>query len=233
MILTMLSALLLLLASSAAAEIPAFTTWEGHNDAVHSIAVSPDGKTALTGSQDKTLALWKMENGANLAVITGLDLPIRSTVFTPDGKRFISTSWGPVIKVWDAESASPDRDIKSFWKGHAGPVLRAAVSPDGNRLLTGGADGLAKVWDLQSGKVLMTLTAHEAFLGDDSLPGTECRYIQQSCREFGKYRQCTPAHTECLLGVTGAAFTPDGEMALTGGGDGSLKLWDVRGTQAS
>ena len=32
----------------------------GHTDTIHSVALTPDGKWALTGSDDKTARLWEL-----------------------------------------------------------------------------------------------------------------------------------------------------------------------------
>ena len=39
--------------------------FEGHTDAVYSVALSADGRRALSGSQDKTVRLWNTDTGAN------------------------------------------------------------------------------------------------------------------------------------------------------------------------
>jgi len=38
-------------------------TFEGHTDWVSAVAVTPDGRRAVSGSWDQTLRLWDLENG--------------------------------------------------------------------------------------------------------------------------------------------------------------------------
>jgi WD40 repeat protein len=40
---------------------------EGHSGSVRSVAFGPDGKTALSGSDDKIAQLWNLDTGAGSA----------------------------------------------------------------------------------------------------------------------------------------------------------------------
>ena len=53
---------------------------------VRAEAFSQDGKM-LTEFDDKTLHLWDVENGKPLAVLKGLEGPVDSASFSPDGQR--------------------------------------------------------------------------------------------------------------------------------------------------
>jgi WD40 repeat protein len=43
----------------------------GHSSGVTSVAFAPDGKTALSGSQDKTLRLWDLASGREIRKFEG------------------------------------------------------------------------------------------------------------------------------------------------------------------
>ena len=38
---------------------------KGHTDAIYAVGFSPDGARAITGSDDKTLKLWSVPDGAH------------------------------------------------------------------------------------------------------------------------------------------------------------------------
>ncbi|MFM6267558.1 MAG: WD40 repeat domain-containing protein, partial [Dolichospermum sp.] len=46
-------------------------TFEGHNNSVNAIAVTPDGKTVISGSDDKTIKTWDLTTGNKVATFTG------------------------------------------------------------------------------------------------------------------------------------------------------------------
>src|SRR5689334_3901350 len=46
-------------------------TLVGHSDWVQSVAFSPDGRTALSGSSDQTLKLWELATGKEFRTFRG------------------------------------------------------------------------------------------------------------------------------------------------------------------
>jgi WD40 repeat protein len=51
--------------------------------------VAPDGRRAVSGSEDRTLRLWDLASGRALAVFTA-DGSILSCAVTPDGDRVVA-----------------------------------------------------------------------------------------------------------------------------------------------
>jgi len=65
---------------------------QGHTGDVHSVAWSPDGKTLASGSNDKTVKLWKAATGKLLASLQGPTGDVHSVAWSPDGKTLASGS---------------------------------------------------------------------------------------------------------------------------------------------
>jgi len=63
-------------------------TFKGHSKSVSTVAVTADGKRALSVSKDQTLVLWDLVNGHSLATFTG-DAPMTSIGITASGKTII------------------------------------------------------------------------------------------------------------------------------------------------
>ena len=64
----------------------------GHEEQVWSVAVTPDGRRAVSGSQDETVRVWDLETGNVLHTLTGLGGTVWSVAITPDGRRAVSGS---------------------------------------------------------------------------------------------------------------------------------------------
>ena len=59
-------------------------TLDGHTGAVTSVALSQDGRRAISGSSDETLRVWDLENGKCLAQVAVSEM-ITSLGLTPGG----------------------------------------------------------------------------------------------------------------------------------------------------
>jgi predicted Ser/Thr protein kinase len=76
-------------------------TLRGHSDEVYGMAVSPDGKRIVSGSDDKTIKVWDAATGAELMTLVdehGYD--VSSVAFSPDGKTIAAGCWEDSIKLW-------------------------------------------------------------------------------------------------------------------------------------
>jgi hypothetical protein len=118
-------------------------TFTGHSG-VRSVAFAPDGRTALSGSQDGTLKLWDIATGKEIRTFTGHSNWVTSVAFAPDGRTALSGSYDNTLKLWEVAAG---KEIRTF-TGHSGEVESVAFAPDGRSALSGSRDGSLKLWDL-------------------------------------------------------------------------------------
>ena len=93
------------------------------------VAVTPDGRRAVSASDDKTLKVWDLESGRELRTLDGHSADVTGVAVTPDGRRAVSASWDKTLKVWDLESGRELRTLEGHsdagqWRG--GDAGRAA-----------------------------------------------------------------------------------------------------------
>ncbi len=72
----------------------------GHTSRVMSIALSPDGQTLASGSEDETIKIWNLQTGKLLRTLSGHVSPVISVTFSPDGQTLASGGQSGRIKLW-------------------------------------------------------------------------------------------------------------------------------------
>src|SRR5439155_1715354 len=121
-----------------------FYVFEGHKDAIYSLAVSPDGKTLATGSYDQKIKLWNVETDEETKTLSGHNGAVFGLSFRPDGKILASASADRTVKLWDVASGERRDTLSQSLK----EVYTVAFSPDGKRLAAGGVDNRIRVWEI-------------------------------------------------------------------------------------
>jgi len=120
------------------------------------VSFSPDGKTALSGSNDDTLRLLNIANGKTIRVFKGHKGSINCVAFSPDGKTALSASDDSTLRLLNIVNG---KTIRVF-KGHIGLVNCVAFSPDGKTAISGSNDDTLRLWYVSSGETLRVFRGH-------------------------------------------------------------------------
>jgi WD40 repeat protein len=198
---------------------------------VSAVAFSPDGKFALSASEDKTLKLWDTATKKEIRTLTGHQGEVYAAAFSPDGRLAVSGSEDGTVRLWSVTSG---KEICTF-SGHGEAVYAVAFSPDGRFALSGGANGTLKLWDVATVRESWDLQSVARFLNgltQASLLGHlgNLAWIEAAQREMPRIEIPSAGHTFAGNGkaaVNSIAFAPNGNQALSGSADGTLRLWDV------
>ena len=76
------------------------------------MAVTADGKLAVSASEDNTLKVWDLETGRALRTLEGHSDSVSGVAVTADGKRAVSASGDKTLKVWDLETGRALRTLE-------------------------------------------------------------------------------------------------------------------------
>jgi eukaryotic-like serine/threonine-protein kinase len=182
---------------------PRPTLFVGHTGSSSGVAVTPDGRFAVSVSGwngDHTIRVWDFATGKELRKLE-LETPYPATdaptspgleaeqwidlSISPDGKQIATGSWGGLAVLWDFTTG---KELHRLLQPSR--VTRVQFSPDGKTLLSASGDGKLYLWDVASGKL----------------------------------RTSWLAHAERIRVI---AFLPDGKRILSGGYDKTVKAWDV------
>jgi WD40 repeat protein/serine/threonine protein kinase len=203
-------------------------TLEGHTDLVQAVAVTPDGRHAVSASSDRTLRLWDLESGQTLRALDGHSGSVQAIAVTSDGRRAVSGSDDGTLRLWDLESGQTVRTLQ----GHTGPVQAVAVTLDGRRAVSASSDRELRIWDLESGETLRTLNGHRGPVnavaitvdGNRAISGSFDQTLRIWDLEGGLMLGVLEGHTALVNAV---ALTPEGRLAISASGDKTLRVWDL------
>jgi WD40 repeat protein len=81
-----------------------FKTLKGHEDRVHSVSFSPDGRRIATAGDEKSVRIWDTTTTRAIGAPFRHRAGVWSVAFSPDGDRVAAGCWSPSgwVKTWPA-----------------------------------------------------------------------------------------------------------------------------------
>jgi WD40 repeat protein len=203
-------------------------TFKGHTKYVSSVAISPDGQTLVSGSDDHTIKLWNLPTGQVAHTLTNHTEAVFSIAISPDGQTLVSASSDHTIKIWALSSGKELRTLT----GHIEAVSSVAISPDGLILVSASWDRTIKVWELSTGEELRTLIDHTKYISNVAISPDGLTLVSASWdRTIKIWKLSTGRELRTLTGhtsyVTSIAISPNGLTLVSGSQDHTLIVWGV------
>ncbi len=177
-------------------------TLKGHGDPIHAVAANQDGSLVASISDDKTLRIWKTEDGSEIRQI---NLPngssARSVALGEDGSVVLTGGSDGVVRLWKVDDGS----MISEHQVEGGAINALTfVGADQSGIGAGSEDGTIRLWKLEGALNEFGFEAEPEIL--DGLK-------------------------EPLVGLA-SVHTKDGTRIVSAGQDGRLGIWSIGDTVA-
>lgn len=128
----------------------------GHHDRIRHVALSPDSRLFATASRDRSVRVWDMGTGRQVASFE-IEEPLDALAFHPNGRNLVGMEENTCVRVWDMKTGKEVR--KYQLRGEEESVLPIQLSADGSRFSAQVGNGLVILsWDALTGKALPTIT---------------------------------------------------------------------------
>ena len=141
---------------SAEFELRAFCSARAHEKDINIVSVAPNDSLVATGSQDKTVKLWKSIDLSLQGTLKGHKRGVWDCQFSPYDRVIATSSGDKTIKLW---SLSDYSCVRTF-QGHVSSALRVRFLTGGLQLVSSGADGLVKLWTIRTNECETTMDGH-------------------------------------------------------------------------
>lgn len=203
---------------------------KGHRDIVSSVAFGT-GNTLVTGSYDKTAAVWNLEDLSKpQSILRGHQGAVLSVAMSPEWEGIATGSIDGTIRIWNAKTGEPEGVLR----GHKSWVNSVKFAQD-QFLVSGSSDGTVKVWSIATAQCLQTIPASKAEVRTVAV-SPDGKYIAAGMR-YGTIRVWRVSDWKELWSVEKLAgdvwaleFAPDGSL-VSGNGDwnkpGKVSVWNA------
>jgi cytochrome c len=206
--------------------LSAHSQLRGHGGPVRALAVSSDGKRAVSGSFDTSAILWSLQNNSAEQVLRFHDGAVNAVVWLSDG-RVVTASADTRIAIWRLGETQPQHVLA----GHTAPVVALAVSPDAKVLASASWDRTLRLWPLAGGEVRV-LEGHQQNVNGVAFEPDAKALVSASydgtLRIWPLAEKTPPIVSTLPTPLNAVVVAKDGEI-VTAGADGNVYFLSTAG----
>lgn len=125
----------------------------GHTGRITSVAFSKNGESVVSGSEDGSVRVWNVHNGAQIRNLEGQLGTVSSVAISGDGELIAAGLADKTVRLWEIRSGAPSH----IAHGHTDAVTDVAFAPNSKQLASSSVDGSVRIWCASTGHLVRAL----------------------------------------------------------------------------
>jgi len=190
-----------------------------------------DSKLLLSSSADATVRLWSLETWACLCIYKAHHGPVFRVLWSPHGHYFATAGWDRTVRIFMQDHASAQRILV----GHDTSISAIAWHPNGAYVFSASdeTDKSIRMWSVQKGECVRVFTGHAEFISAlECAPNGKVlasadgggNIFLWDVEKGSRIKRCR-GHAKG--GIPSLSFSAESTALVSGGLDGTVRLWDV------
>ncbi|MBI3929288.1 MAG: protein kinase [Armatimonadetes bacterium] len=199
----------------------------GHGGLVTSVAVTPDGRQAVSGSLDRSVRVWDLETGAQVHAMTGHTDVVKGVALSPGTGTALSGSLDGTIRQWSLTTGDCLRTLQS----EAGQFKRIVLSTPEFAVVSRTREhhDFLDVWDIRGAELAFTRRGGEAvpmhggrylLVGSDGGDGELVLWELPS----GRVVRAFPGRAGKITALAASVY---GQLAVSACSDATVSVFEV------
>ncbi|KAF9542907.1 hypothetical protein EC957_001423 [Mortierella hygrophila] len=135
---------------------------DGQFDSAVCVDISQDGRTIVTGHDDRTVQFRDIMTGEPKVILKGHPSPLVDVLYSPCFKWIASAGHDCAVRLWSARTG----ESLHVLEGHTRTIWAIAFSPDSAWIASGSKDATVRVWATETGELKLLLDGHTNEVGD-------------------------------------------------------------------
>jgi len=180
----------------------------------------------IGAGEDSLIYRWDIETGEKQNPLADHMYPVSALAVIEKDNLLLSGDSSGELRLWGLSSG----DCLGAWQAHDSKITDLAILSRSGKLISVSQEMQIRTWDLDTGKPLQEMSGHTGWINALAVSEEENWMLtggEDGIRiwDLGTYQN---VYSDASMDIACLALSPDEQLAISGGRDGSLSIWSLQ-----